>query len=445
MAAPMPSLMVYAMPALPLAFLGLPLYVYLPAHYAGLPGLGLAAVGVVLLVARLLDLVTDPLVGLLTDRSRSLLRPQWLMTLGGLLMLAGAWWLFRPAPDAGPLFLLTTLSVTYLGWTLLAIPYYALGADLGERGNGQTAVAAWREAGMIVGTLAALILPAVMTGYGSLELSALALLWLVPPALLAGWFVQAGGAVPGAGTSGGIARMWRETSKASRQVLGIHLLNTMAGGTAATLFVLYARDVIGLDEGTSGVLLLVYFVAGLLALPLWVAYARRAGRARTWRLAMLVAALGFLPAAFLGSGDLVGFVAVCVLTGATLGADIAMPASLQAELVVSESKAMSKPRGGALFGLWGMAGKLALALAAGVALPLLALLTHPSGGLQQAEVIPWLYAGLPVLIKLLAVLALQRSQLIRSAAPAATAIVEKFDDFEDLAPADPVSSASRRL
>jgi len=122
-----------------------------------------------------------------------------------------------------------------------------------------------------------------------------------------------------------------------------------------------------------------------------------------------------------------------------------MPASLQAQLVVSESKAMSKPRGGALFGLWGMAGKLALALAAGVALPLLALLTHPSGGLQQAEVIPWLYAGLPVLIKLLAVLALQRSQLIRSAAPAATAIVEKFDDFEDLAPADPVSSASRRL
>ncbi len=65
-----PSLMVYALPAVPLAFLGLPLYVYLPAHYADLPGLGLAAVGVVLLLARLLDLVTDPLVGLLTDRTR---------------------------------------------------------------------------------------------------------------------------------------------------------------------------------------------------------------------------------------------------------------------------------------------------------------------------------------------------------------------------------------
>ncbi len=75
MTRPTSALLIYAVPAIPLAFLGLPLYVYLPAHYAGLPGLGLAAVGVVLLLARLLDLVTDPLVGLLSDRSRPYLRP----------------------------------------------------------------------------------------------------------------------------------------------------------------------------------------------------------------------------------------------------------------------------------------------------------------------------------------------------------------------------------
>ena len=98
------------------------------------------------------------------------------------------------------------------------------------------------------------------------------------------------------------------------------------------------------------------------------------------------------------------------------GTDIAMPAALQAQLLVSESQAMEKPRGGALFGLWGMAGKLALALAAGIAVPLLALLSHPAGGLTQTQVLPWLYAGLPVMIKLLAVLALQRSQLMRSSA-----------------------------
>lgn len=439
------ALMVYALPAVPLAFLGLPLYVYLPAHYADLPGLGLAAVGLVLLIARLLDLVTDPLVGLLTDRSRPWLRPQWLMTLGGLVMLGGAWWLFRPDPSAGPLVLFAALSVTYLGWTLLAIPYYALGAELGAQLGGQTTVAAWREAGAIIGTLAALILPAILVEYAALELSAIALLWLVPPALLAGWLVHAAAAAAGPGAPGGLRRMWQETSEVSRQVLGIHLLNATAGGTAATLFVLYTREVIGLDEGSSGLLLLIYFGAGLLVLPLWVAYARRFGRVRAWRLAMLIAALGFLPAAFLGPGDLAGFVAVCVLTGATLGADIAMPAALQAQLVVSESRAMAKPRGGALFGLWGMAGKMALALAAGIALPLLALLSHPAGGLTQTQVLPWLYAGLPVLIKLLAVLALQRSQLMRSPALDAKTTGEDIDVCQTMACADRVGGVSGRL
>jgi hypothetical protein len=161
---------------------------------------------------------------------------------------------------------------------------------------------------------------------------------------------------------------------------------------------------------------------------------------------MLLAALGFVPAAFLGPGDLVAFVAVCLLTGATLGADIAMPASLQAQLVVSESRAVSRPRGGALFGLWGMAGKLALAMAAGIALPLLALLTRPEIGWQQTQVLPWLYAGLPVLIKLLAVLALQRSQLIEEiSAPAAESTLEDNDVFENVAFADRAGDADRRL
>jgi Na+/melibiose symporter-like transporter len=360
-------------------------------------------------------------------------------------MLLGAWWLFRPDPDAGPLFLLTALSVTYLGWTLLAIPYYAMGAELGDQTGRQTVVAAWREAGVIFGTLAALILPAVLSAYGALELSAMALLWLVPPALIAGWFVHDAHAAPGHGASGGLRRMWQETSHVSRQVLGIHLLNATAGGTAATLFVLYARDVIGLDEGGSGLLLLIYFTVGLLFLPVWVVYARRAGRVHAWRLAMLIAAMGFLPAAFLGPGDLVGFVAVCVLTGATLGADIAMPAALQAQLVVSESRAMAKPRGGALFGLWGMAGKLALALAAGIALPLLALLSHPTGGLTQAQVLPWLYAGLPVLIKLLAVLALQRSQLMRSSALDAESTGEDIHARQTMARTDRLGDTAGRL
>ena len=208
---------------------------------------------------------------------------------------------------------------------------------------------------------------------------------------------------------------------------------------------IYAGDVIALDERESGVLLLVYFMAGILALPLWVAIARRTGQVHAWRTAMLFAALGFLPAAFLGPGDHATFALVCVVTGATLGADIAVPAAIQARLVVAESAAMGRPRGGTLFGLWGMAGKLALALAAGIALPLLALLSHPATGLDRAEVVPWLYAGLPVAIKLLAVLTLQRSTLMTALAAEGADMKEDTDVSSKTVRADAVAFASRRV
>ena len=447
------ALLAYAAPAVPLAFLGLPLYVYLPAHYAALPGIGLAAVGGVLLLARLIDLVTDPLVGLLSDRLRPHLRPQWLMLPGGALMVGGAWWLFQPPPGAGSLYLFAWLGATYLGWTLLAIPYYALGAELGARDgtpNGQTGVAVWREAGMIAGTLAALLAPLAVVSGDTLSASALTLLWLAPAALVLVLLVPVGRAYGvSSAPTGGLRTMWRNTGQAARALLGIHLLNALAGGTAATLFALYTGEVIGLDQRAGGLLLLLYFVCGLLVLPLWTALVRRIGLVRTWRAAMLLAATGFLPAALLGSGDWLGFAIVCIVTGATLGADIALPAAIQARIVTAESRRLVRPRGGALFGLWGMAGKLSLALAAGIALPLLAVLSMPATGLAERDVIPWLYAALPALIKLCAVLLLQRSLLWHS--PLANLdrpVLEITDEPQDLVPegaAVGVPAGTRRL
>lgn len=63
----------YGAPATPLAMVGLPMAVFLPAVYADSEGfgLGLAFVGIVLVLARLFDGVTDPVVGLLSDRVRT--------------------------------------------------------------------------------------------------------------------------------------------------------------------------------------------------------------------------------------------------------------------------------------------------------------------------------------------------------------------------------------
>ena len=100
------TLLAYGLPGLPLALLGIPMYVYLPAFYG--EQLGLAAVGGILLAARLWDLVSDPLVGALGDRIRSRWgRRKLLMVAGTPLLLLGAERLLRPPETPDAVYLLT--------------------------------------------------------------------------------------------------------------------------------------------------------------------------------------------------------------------------------------------------------------------------------------------------------------------------------------------------
>ena len=104
-------LLAYGLPGLPLAALGLPLFILLPAFYSGEVGVSLSVVGFVLLGARLWDVVTDPLIGIATDRPPSPLgrRRPWMRAAVPPLMLA-VWMLFQPPEGAGGLYL--------LGWSL---------------------------------------------------------------------------------------------------------------------------------------------------------------------------------------------------------------------------------------------------------------------------------------------------------------------------------------
>ena len=59
-----------------------------------------------------------------------------------------------------------------------------------------------------------------------------------------------------------------------------------------------------------------------------------------------------------------------MVSGLALGADLALPPSLLADVIDRDRRMQAT---GAYFGLWTLATKLNLALAAGIALPLLAL------------------------------------------------------------------------
>ena len=136
----------YGLPSLATSVTALPMALFVPAFYADDLGLPLAAVGTAIALSRLLDVVTDPLIGSLSDRLRLPLgrRKPW-MLLGTPLFVLALWRLFVPGDAATPGHLLLWSALLYLGFTLIDLPHKAWGAELSSDYDERSRITSWRE------------------------------------------------------------------------------------------------------------------------------------------------------------------------------------------------------------------------------------------------------------------------------------------------------------
>ena len=403
-------LLAYALPGLPLAALLLPLYVTLPTFYAEDLGLGLATTGLTLLAARLWDVITDPLIGTFSDRLQSRFgrRRPWLLA-GLPLVLLSVTSLFMPAAQMSWVEFLGWAMALYLGTTMILLPYTAWGAELSTAYHERSRVAAWRESMVVFGTLLAAGLPAVLAGdrRASLEAIGWGLCVLLPLSV-----AVAVALVPERPASPRNRLPWRRGWQAIRRngpfrrLIAAYFLNGVANGLPATLFLLFVEHVLE-RPGWSGVLLLVYFACGIAAIPVWLRLSRRYGKHRVWIGAMLWASAVFLFVPLLGPGDHHWFLLICVLTGASLAADLVLPPAMQADVIDLDTLRSGQRRAGLYFALWGVATKLALALGVGLAFPLLELSGFQTGDAGNSGFalfsLAALYSLLPAAFKLAAV------------------------------------------
>jgi Na+/melibiose symporter-like transporter len=187
-----------------------------------------------------------------------------------------------------------------------------------------------------------------------------------------------------------------------RRLLLAYVLNNTGNAVPAALFLLYVEHVLQRPD-QSAWLISVFFLAGLLGFAVWIPISRRVGKHRAWSLSMLFACVVFALVPFLQAGDTGLFLLICLFTGLSLGVDMALPASIQADVLDLDRTDSGGERAGLLFGIWGMATKLALALGVGLAFPLIALAGFDPAVPNDAQALTalaWVYAGLPVLLKL---------------------------------------------
>ncbi|MDA1074312.1 MAG: MFS transporter [Proteobacteria bacterium] len=377
---------IYGLVNLPTSTVGLPIALYIPAFYSQNLGLSLAAVGTLIALSRLTDVVTDPAIGILSDRWQTRIgrRKPW-MLIGMPLKLLSLWMLFVPSSDfavavwsalggdsVNNLYLFVWISALYFGFTLMDLPYRAWGAELSPDYDERSQVTGWREAFGYGGTLMALIIPIFMSQFfnrpgaeNALLAVALTVVLLLPiltaPALI--WVKE----LPARNAN--VVRVpWRRGLKIVmangpyRRLVISFLFLVAAITMTATLSFFFVGSVMEESFDRYAYFVLAYYLSSSLAIPIWFAISRKMGKHRTVVLGVLWLSLWSAVIPLLGPGQYWIFFAVMLLKGSAVGALVFLPASMAADVIDLDTLRTGEQRTGLYFSLWGMINKAAVAL-----------------------------------------------------------------------------------
>jgi GPH family glycoside/pentoside/hexuronide:cation symporter len=395
---------IYALPGLVLAAVGVPLYVYIPKFYTDVVGVSATAMGILILIARLADAVSDPLVGVLSDRTRTRFgRRRPYIALGSLALAGMLAMLYIPPHGSQTLVTIwfgAAILLLSLAWTLVDVPWESLGPEITFGYDERTTLFSFREGMTIVGTVLAAAAPLIIERalalseagadqrikfgvFGGL---------FVPLTLVCCWLCAVRIREKHRRSSVQLEpgrqfwRSWRQTftNRPFLILLAAYAVAAIGSNLPATLILYYVEYVLGGQQ--TEIFILVYVLSGIAFLPLWLWVSKRLDKKLAWISAMTVNAGAFLGVFFLGPGDLLAYGLLTVVSGTGFGASLALPAAMQADVIDYDELLHGRRREGRFIGVWSVVKKGASAIGLGLALPLLDAFGYQPGQEQTPQV-----------------------------------------------------------
>lgn len=398
----------YSLLAIPLAVIGLPLYIYLPTFYTTTVGLNIETVGLIIFLARLSDVFTDPYFGYLSDKSIEYFNSRKpIMILGSIILIFSFYALINPHLEFPKFWLLTFSILVYIGWSMINIPYLTWSSEITQKYEEKTFLNTSRELFTIIGILIALLIPYLYKISDdfekTLEVLYISFLILFIPL----FFVTLKTIQITTNTKAekyslkNLKNIYTNMNELKYIQTG-YFLNNLANAFPATLFLLFIEFVIQ-EKDSGGMVLILYFFSGIIALPAWNILSNKIGKKKAWISSIVLASTSFMFVPFLEAGDLNAFIIISLISGLSLGADMALPTSIQSDLV-QKSKNYESNISGLLFGIWTMITKFSLALAIALSFGILGLFefdaSNPS--LDSLVVLSFLYGFFPIVLKVTA-------------------------------------------
>lgn len=333
--------------------------------------------GVAVLVGKLWDAVTDPMVGYLSDRTTSRWgrrRPYFLF--GALPLLLAAWYFFS-APDfsgnqtLGFLWATVFLCLLNTAYTVVNIPYGSLTPDLTKNFRERTTLNGYRFFFAVIGTilgavLVQLILDKTKNPYVGYPIAGLVMGIAMAGTILATFFNVRESAASQADKPKEkffptfLAVFKNDTYK---KLAFVYTLNLM-GLTFVQSMLIYYFKYIYQDESSTTIALLLLLVVAMICVPLSVLVAKRIGKKRTYQLALLILAVSCMLIFFFAHTLGMTFTfAVMVFAGVGIGFGYVPPFAMLPDVVEVDAVRTGTRRDGAYYGMWTFFAKIGVALA----------------------------------------------------------------------------------
>lgn len=398
----------YSFIAFPLAFAGLPLYINAPDYYVRELGVSVGLLGVLLFGLRLVDALQDVLIGHISDKNTQYRSA--IVKIGAALMVVGVCGVFM-VPDAisyKVAWFALFMFLASFGFSTISINLNTIGGLWSNDYDERTRISGARESFNLIGLLLASLLPALLMLYFTAQTAFLMFSLLFSGLILLAAFVfmrflKQYYQEPVPVLDSNKSRSLFQLSIRFKSFYGVFFLSNIASAIPAALIMFFVKDYLQLAE-YIGLFLFLYFLSGALFMKLWVYVSYKVRKHNAWMFSMVLAVLTFICASFIQQGDLILYAVICVLSGAALGADLALPPSILADKI---TKAGDEETASKHYAVLSIIPKVSLAIGGGLTFLILDYVGFEAGADNSAKalvVLVGLYAIIPSLLKLTAAL-----------------------------------------
>jgi GPH family glycoside/pentoside/hexuronide:cation symporter len=300
---------------------------------------------------------------------------------------------------------------------MVVVPFESLGPEITFDYHERTSLFGLRDGFLIAGTLAAASSPALVGWLFNLPADAggerARFFWIavVYAPLLIGtcWWCVVSVRERQSASAHQATGLWHGFRQVARNrpfviLLAAYTVSAIGNNLPATLILFYVEYV--LESPSADFFLMLYFVTGILFLPIWIVISRRTEKKAAWLASMGINTGAFVGVFFLGPGDAVIYGVLVFLSGIGFGATLALPSAIQADVIDYDELLTGERREGQYIGLWSISKKFAAAVGIGAGLSVLGMAGYTPNAQQPVEVLTTLrvlYALVPSVCNIAAI------------------------------------------